>query len=159
MILPAQLIRQRCKPIMGGLPMLDPFCERTVHVGGMSYGLSSCGYDVRVAQSVTLRPGDFKLLSTFERFAMPSDLVAFVHDKSTWARLGLAVQNTVIEPGWRGFLTLELTNHGGNTLIIEEGAPIAQIIWHRLDGSTDQPYEGKYQDQDNRPVQAKLEGV
>lgn len=150
MILPAQMIRAR-------QTLITPFTERKVHKGGTSYGLSSCGYDVRIAQSVVMHPGDFKLVSTYERFRMPNDLIAYPHDKSTWARLGLAVQNTVIEPGWEGYLTLEITNHGRNTLILDEGMPIAQIIWHLLAEPTERPYTGKYQNQENRPVSAILE--
>jgi dCTP deaminase len=147
-ILPAQLIRHH--------KLISPFHERTV-INGMSFGLSSCGYDVRIAQTVTMRPNDFKLVSTLERFKTPDWLVAQPYDKSTWARLGLAVQNTVIEPGWEGYLTLEITNHGANTLIIEEGSPIAQIMWHLLSEPTEQPYVGKYQNQEAKPVPAKLE--
>jgi dCTP deaminase len=54
----------------------------------------------------------------------------------------LTVQNTVIEPGWRGYLTLELTNHGPNRLEIPAGSPIAQIIFEMLDEPTEQPYRG-----------------
>ena len=69
---------------------------------GVSYGVSSAGYDVRIAQDVLLWPGRFVLASTIEKFCMPDDLIGIVHDKSTWARRGVAVQNTVIEPGWNG---------------------------------------------------------
>jgi dCTP deaminase len=85
---------------------------------------------------------------------MPPDVIGFVHDKSSWARKGLAVQNTVIEPGWRGYLTLELTNHGRDALEITEGDPIAQIVFHYLDALTEQPYVGKYQDQGYGPQRA-----
>lgn len=151
MILPAQKIRAiHPRPF-------EPFVERTVHPNGFSFGLSSAGYDIRIAQTIKLRPNEFALCSSWEKFHVPNDIMQFVKDKSSWARLGLSVQNTVIEPGWRGFLTLELNNHGRNTLIIEEGAPIAQIIFHRLEEATEAPYTGKYQDQANRPVAAICE--
>ena len=87
---------------------------------------------------------------------MPSDLLGLVHDKSTWARRGLSVFNTVIEPGWRGFLTLELVNHGQNSLRLVAGQGIAQVVFHVLDEPTEQPYpaEAKYQDQPYGPVGA-----
>jgi dCTP deaminase len=85
---------------------------------------------------------------------MPDDILGIVHDKSTWGRRGIAVQNTVIEPGWRGFLTLELSNHSSRLITIENGDPIAQIVFHLLAGATDSPYRGKYQDQINEPVKA-----
>lgn len=80
MILPAQAIR-KIKPI-------TPFVERSVH-NGMSYGLSSAGYDVRIAESFWLTPDKrFVLASTMEKFQMPTNIVAMVHDKSSWARRG-----------------------------------------------------------------------
>lgn len=95
------------------------------------------------------------LLSTMERFTMPNDVVGIVHDKSTWARRGLAVQNTVIEPGWSGYLTLEVTNHGHDVIQCWGGVGIAQIIFHRLDEPTDMPYDGKYQNQERGPQRAR----
>ena len=148
MILPAQDIRDR--------RMVTPHHERSV-VRGMSYGLSSAGYDVRIAQDVLLWPGRFVLASTVERFDMPPDVLGSVADKSTWARRGVAVQNTIIEPGWRGFLTLELTMHAWRVLRIRAGDPIAQIIFHQLAAATTAPYRGKYQDQPSGPVPAREE--
>ena len=142
MILPAQQIRA-IEP-----PVVLPFRERTFHPSsGMTFGLGPAGYDVRVEQSLLLKPGAFALASTVERFDMPRDVIAFVHDKSSWARKGLACQNTVIEPGWRGYLTVELTNHSHDPIYIASGSPIAQIIWHWLAEPTEAPYRGRYQDQ------------
>jgi dCTP deaminase len=138
MILSAQSIRRR--------GIFTPFHERT-KVFGLSFGLSSAGYDVRVAESMVLEPGEARLASTIEHFAMPNDLLGKVADKSTWARQFLAVQNTIIEPGWTGHLTLELSNHSGLAIRIEAGMPIAQIILQLLDEPTEQPYLGKYQAQ------------
>jgi len=156
MILSSQTIRRYCEE----QNLISPFYERTRHEG-MTFGLSSAGYDVRVEFDLespysyrVLNPGDFILASTVERFKMPNDLIASVADKSSWARRGLAVQNTIIEPGWEGWLTLELTNHGKETLRIEKGMAIAQIVFQTLDFPTDQPYEGKYQDQQRGPVGA-----
>ena len=138
MILPAQHIRTR-KPI-------SPFHERKIAYG-MSYGLGPAGYDVRIAENITLKPGAFALASTMERFDMPADLLAFVHDKSTWARQGLSLFNTVIEPKWFGVLTLELVNNSIVELQLKTGMPIAQIVFMRLDEPTELPYFGRYQDQ------------
>jgi len=134
-------------------PVVVPFYERTVQ-NGMSFGLSSAGYDVRTKQGIILSPGQFILLSTVEHFWMPDDVIAFVHDKSTWARRGIAVQNTVIEPGWRGYLTLEVTNHGDLIVEISAGDPIAQIVFHRMEAPAERRYDGKYQDQADAPVPA-----
>lgn len=135
---------------------VEPFCERGV-VDGMSFGLSSAGYDVRVAENVYLHAGQFRLASTIERFKMPPNLLGIVHDKSTWARRGLAVQNTVIEPGWEGYLTLELTNHSDGFLALQAGDPVAQIVFHILDHPTESPYDGKYQHQESGPQPARFE--
>lgn len=147
MIWTAETIRQR-RP-------LSPFIEKTTS-HGLSGGLSACGYDIHIAQDVHIWRGQFVLASSVERFDMPTDCVAVVHDKSTWARRGLAVQNTVIEPGWRGYLTLELTLHADVPLQINEGSPIAQVLFHQLDGHVP-AYRGKYDDQPNRPVGAIME--
>lgn len=137
--------------IMERTGMVLPFEVRT-KVHGMTFGCGPAGYDVRVAESVVLPPGGFMLASTMEEFLMPTDVLGVVHDKSTLARKGLAVQNTVLEPGWRGFLTLELTSHQPiwkpwRFIRLPAGAPIAQIIFHLLDQPTDMPYAGKYQNQ------------
>jgi dCTP deaminase len=64
----------------------------------------------------------------------------------------------VIEPGWRGFLTLELTNHGPETIKIMRAMPIAQILFHFTDKDT-VGYEGKYQDQERGPQEARHDKV
>lgn len=123
--------------------------------GGVSHGLSEAGYDLTIAQSMWLFPGRrFRLASTVERFKMPRDLVAIIHDKSTWARRGLSVQNTVAEPGWEGWLTLELIYYGWWPLFVPKGAGIAQAIFHRLELPANYG-SGKYQMQENRPVAAR----
>lgn len=142
------------------LPMISPFCERTPGPSGVSHGLSAAGYDVRIAEEVRLIAGGFALASTMEQFAMPLDVMGIVHDKSTWARQGLAVQNTVIEPEWCGYLTLELSLHGpeGRFLWLRPGDGIAQIVFHQLDHPTHQPYAAgdKYQNQAAGPQPAIL---
>ena len=123
---------------------------------GVSYGLTEAGYDLRIAEAVTLHPlKRFSLAFASEPFAMPRDLVGVVHDKSTWARRGLSVFNTVIEPGWQGFLTLELVYHRWGILRIPAGAGIAQVLFHRT--TEDAAYAGKYQGQPARPVAAIMD--
>jgi len=150
MILPYQRIRDRCR--WRGL--ITPWCERTVH-NGMTYGLGPAGYDIRAVEEIDMFDGDFRLVSSIERFNMPDDLLAQVCDKSTLARRGLFVQNTIIEPGWRGHLTLELTAH--RDVLLAPGSPIAQIVFETLETPTIRPYDGKYQDQQAGAVNAVLE--
>lgn len=148
MILSGQSIRER--------GIFTPFSEKGKQ-NGMSYGLSSAGYDVRIDGSILLQPGDFVLAATLEHFDMPNDLIGIVHDKSTWARQGIACQNTVIEPGWKGYLTLELTNHSQKIVEIHHGDPIAQILLHLVDKPVEDPYDGKYQNQEEGPQEARFE--
>ena len=129
-----------------------------------TYGLGPAGYDLRLDEVegyakgervFVLAPGQFVLASAMEQFQMPDDLLGVVHDKSTLARLGLAVQNTVIEPGWRGYLTLELTNHSDEPLTLIRGIGICQVIFHLLDAPSSVAYDGKYQDQERGPQGAR----
>lgn len=132
---------------------VHPMLPVKVRMHGVSHGMSEAGYDIRIKQDVWLFPGkSFSLASSIEKFRMPNDLVGVVHDKSTWARRKLSVFNTVIEPGWVGFLTLELVYHGWWPLHIPAGAGIAQVIFHQTTNNAH--YTGKYQNQENRPIKA-----
>ena len=121
-----------------------------------SYGLSSCGYDLRLAKDVWVWPLFGRLAHTIESFNMPNDLKAEVKDKSSNARRFFLVQNTIIEPGWRGNLTLEITSDRPWPRKLRAGMPIAQVVFELLDEPTEQPYpeDGKYQDQNEGPQEA-----
>src|SRR5208337_4633726 len=123
-VLSAQTIRKR--------GIVTPFCERSV-AHGMSYGLSIAGYDISIAQSLWVAPHGCALASTIEHIDMPLDVIARVADKSTWARQFLCVQNTIFEPGWRGYPTIELTNHTAHGIHVLAGMPIAQRIFELVD--------------------------
>ena len=144
MKLSAQSLRRR-QPI-------TPFCERTRHAG-VTYGLGPAGYDIRLDQDIWLWPGRYVLGSSLEHFDMPRDLLGRVCDKSTWARRGVTVQNTVIEPGWSGFLTLEIEKKFCRPFFIclRRGVGICQVLFERLDEPTEIPYQGKYQCQKRGP--------
>lgn len=156
----------RCHPVKDML-------ESKQHNGLVSHGLSEAGYDIRIKQKIhftTIRGesyvmrtevdhiterlrGRFALASAIEEFQMPDNLVGVVHDKSTWARQGLSVLNTVIEPGWHGFLTLELVYHGVEDLVVPAGSGIAQVLFTQLVETAN--YDGKYQYQPDEPVEAR----
>ena len=155
--------------------IFTPFNERTKdELSGMTFGCGSASYDVRVAENVHLREGHFVLASTIEHFNMPNNVRGVVHDKSTLVRLGVTVQNTFIDPGWRGYLTLELLYHksldmqytlfqqkyneeiSSRSVMIPHGTPIAQIELAWLDEPTEMPYDGEYQDQKPGPQQSKI---
>lgn len=144
--------------------IITPHQPRTVQ-NGMSYGESYCGYDVRVDLPELFRQKGWMLLAqrftlaaTLEQFKMPDDVVGFVKDKSTWARRGVSVFNTVIEPGWRGFLTLEIVCHSTpeESVWLRQGDPIAQIVFQRTSKKV-KGYRGKYQDQERGAQGARLE--
>lgn len=169
--------------LLEAAPIKD-MLDHKVKANGVSHGLAEVGYDIRLKQSVSfwpakyhfsgtpqsgpthwiqtppmrggpVRQGNFCIASAMEEFDMPNDMMGIVHDKSTWARKGLSVFNTVIEPGWSGFLTLELVFHGSETLHIPAGSGIAQVIFHRI--AHPAAYIGKYQNQANEPVASIFE--
>ena len=156
MILSAQTIRFRMSH------RIEPFIENGRH-SGMSFGLSAASYDIRVGNigddkdTIIMQPGDFRLISSLEKVRMPSDLAAMVHDKSTLARLGIALQNTFIDPGFEGYITLEVSNHSDQPFMMWLGQPIAQLVFHKLDRATEMPYKGKYSNQPSEPVEARFE--
>jgi len=158
--------------------------SKKMRANGLTYGLSEAGYDIRIAQTIHFTPrrwwqfwkpemtvqveefdelgflekvtvshGRFALASTMEQFHLPKNLVGLVMDKSSWARQAVSFFNTVIEPGWGGYLTLEIVYHGNKKLTIERGTGVSQVVF--FETSQDAQYEGRYQDQENRPVEAK----
>lgn len=151
------------KNLLTAAPIKDMFHMQHRNYG-TSYGLGPAGYDIRIKEKVTFTHGvnhscwitvldgdittgsrgRFTLASTLEEFQMPFDLVGTVRDKSSWARRGLSVFNTIIEPGWNGFLTLELVFNGHKSLTIPAGSGIAQILFGRLECKGDYG-NGKYQ--------------
>jgi dCTP deaminase len=141
---------------LGEQVMIYPFHDRSV-VAGKSFGLGPCTYDVRIAENVRLKPRGTALASTIERFNMPENVCAHVMDKSSWAREFVSCYNTHIDPGWCGFLTLELRNDTDEEVLIVSGCPIVQIKFEWLDQPTDRPYRGKYQNQEAGPQPARKE--
>ncbi|QDH83762.1 putative deoxycytidine triphosphate deaminase [Achromobacter phage vB_AxyP_19-32_Axy04] len=157
------------KPLLAAAPILNMEKEK-ISRGGTTFGLGEAGYDIRIKQGVVFHKlggghiqhadgtrehftGRFVLASAIEAFDMPTTLVGVVHDKSTWARRGLSVFNTVIEPGWCGFLTLELVYHGDEGLYIPAGAGIAQVLFTQTQAAA--LYQGRYQNQEDKPTPAK----
>ncbi len=163
----------------GDRPMLDPFVPR--QEGRPSYGLGSCGYDLRLGRwflvplggvNAVLDPVDFPdghfrtieadgtfelspnsqvLAESVERFDIPDDVCAVCWGKSSYARCGLLVNVTPLEPGWRGILTIELANVSPLPIRLHVGQGIAQVVFFR--GSrpertySEKEAGGEYQDQ------------
>jgi dCTP deaminase len=109
---------------------------------------------VPAGEAFILHPGEFVLGSTLERVRLPDDMVARLEGKSSLGRLGLLIHSTAgyVDPGWDGYLTLELSNVANLPITIYPGMKIGQISFFRLTTAADVPYgsEGtrsKYQGQ------------
>jgi dCTP deaminase len=177
-------------PRQGGVhpirpPLLHPWARSACRPGVISYGVTSYGYDLRLARTAklfdplavtgaidpkafrpdllrevaadvfTLPPHSYMLGSTVERFCMPDDLVGVVVGKSTYARCGLIVNCTPVEPGWEGYLTLELANTTPLPILLYAGEGVAQVQFHRGEPPL-RGYRGVYQGQGEGPVTPRV---
>ena len=156
------------REIAGGRIVIEPFDERDVqpssidlHVDSRFRVFANTRYpyiDVRepmpdltelieVAgdEPFILHPGEFVLGSTLERVAIPDDLVARLEGKSSLGRLGLLIHSTAgyVDPGWDGYLTLELSNVANLPITIYAGMKIGQISFFRLSSPAEIPYGSK----------------
>ena len=159
--------------------MIEPFVKELVRKGTISYGLSSYGYDIRVADefkiftnvySVIVDPKDFDersfidyrgdyaiippnsfaLARSVEYFRIPRNVLGLCIGKSTYARAGIIVNITPLEPEWEGYLTIEISNTTPLPAKIYANEGIAQIIFLEADELTRTSYKdrkGKYQNQ------------
>lgn len=115
--------------------------------------------DEELFQALVRNPSPQALAYTLEDFTMTDNVSAKVANKSTYARLFMRVDNTFIDPGFIGNLTLELANHGDEPIILRKGDPICQILFEWLDQPTDRPYSGKYNHQTKAAHPARFEQV
>jgi len=94
------------------------------------------------AEPFVLHPGEFVLASTYERVRLPADLVARIEGKSSLGRLGLLTHATAgfVDPGWDGWLTLELSNVATLPISLYPGMRIGQLAFFELTTAADQPY-------------------
>ncbi len=158
---------------------IEPFADGRSRPGVISYGVSSYGYDVRVGRhfkvftnvrcavvdpknfdpasfvdiegdSCLIPPNSFALAETVEYLEIPRDVIAICVGKSTYARCGIIVNVTPLEPEWRGRITIEISNTTPLPAKIYAGEGIAQILFLRTDAPCNTSYadkQGKYQDQ------------
>lgn len=91
---------------------------------------------------IKLAPGDFWLASTAETVRIPTDLVAQVNGKSSHARRGLVIHQTAgfIDPGFKGQITLELSNASQNPIQLTAGMPICQLVFTQMTSPAQRPY-------------------
>lgn len=159
--------------------MIQPFEAAQVRKESVSYGLSSYGYDIRVApefkvftnvhnlvvdpknfddrsfvdvkdRECIIPPNSFALARTVERFRIPRDVLVLCVGKSTYARCGIIVNVTPLEPTWEGYLTLEISNTTPLPARIYGGEGIAQLVFFQGDEPPEVAYadrQGKYQGQ------------
>ena len=161
--------------------MICPFVLTQVRNGKISYGLSSYGYDIRVANefkvftpglgktsiidpknfdvnamvdfegdTCIVPPNSFVLARSVEYIKVPPDVLCICLGKSTYARCGIIVNTTPLEPGWEGYVTLEISNTAPLPAKIYANEGIAQIIFIQADERCEVTYAdraGKYQRQ------------
>ncbi len=159
--------------------MIEPFVEKQQRQGVISYGLSSYGYDARLAREFRIftnvdnaivdpknfssnsfveretdvciiPPNSFALARTVEYFRIPRDILVICLGKSTYARCGLIVNVTPLEPGWEGHVTLEISNTTPLPAKVYADEGVAQFIFLKGDGPCEVSYadrSGKYMGQ------------
>jgi len=152
--------------------MIMPFSERQIKKGIVSYGLSSYGYDIRVADEFKvftnanttivdpkkfdqrslvdvkgnfclIPPNSFVLARTVEYFKIPRNILTICLGKSTYARCGIIVNVTPFEPEWEGYATLEISNTTPLPAKIYANEGIAQIIFLEADEICELSYKDK----------------
>ena len=159
--------------------MINPFEDKQVRGNSISYGLSSFGYDARVSnefkiftnvnseiidpknfkqnnfiskngEECIIPPNSFVLSSTVEYFKIPNDVMVICLGKSTYARCGIIVNVTPLEPGWEGHVTLEFSNTTPLPAKIYANEGVAQFIFLKGNEKPDITYadrDGKYMKQ------------
>ena len=159
--------------------MIKPFVSKQVRKGKISFGLSSYGYDARVSnefkiftnvnsgivdpkvfkkesfvtkigKECVIPPNSFALARTIEYFKIPEDVLVICLGKSTYARCGIIVNVTPLEPEWEGHVTLEFSNTTNLPAKIYAGEGVAQMLFFESDEECDVSYKdrgGKYQGQ------------
>lgn len=161
--------------------MIEPFVEGQVREGVVSYGVSSYGYDIRVADEfkvftninttvidpksfdprsfVDLKapvcivpPNSFALARTVEYFRIPRDVLTVCLGKSTYARCGIIVNVTPFEPEWEGTATLEISNTTPLPAKIYANEGIAQVLFFQ----SDEPCLTSYADKKGKYQAQKL---
>ena len=142
--------------------MIEPFVDGQVREGNISYGLSSYGYDIRIADEFKIftnvnnaiidpknfsddsfvdfkgdvciiPPNSFVLGKTVEYFRIPRNTLTVCLGKSTYARCGLIVNVTPFEPEWEGYVTLEISNTTPLPAKVYANEGIAQVLFFRSD--------------------------
>ena len=107
--------------------------------------LNPAGYDLRSLKSIVLKPKHYELVATLETVELGLDVTAYLHIRSSLAREGVIGSFAVVDPGFRGQLTLNLHNVSEKTITIRERERIVQIVFHKLGSTARKGYSGSYQ--------------
>jgi dCTP deaminase len=108
--------------------------------------LNGAGYDLRLAMDTAIPAGKQQLVATLERVELPDDLVGTLHIRSSLARAGIVASLALVDPGFRGQLTISLYNAGTEPFRMSKNDKFVQMALHSLSMKTQRPYRGKYQD-------------
>ena len=107
--------------------------------------LNPAGYDLRCSKTVVLKPKQYVLVATLETVELGLGIVAFLHIRSSLAREGVIGSFAVVDPGFRGQLTLNMQNVSDKQVTLREGERIVQIVFHSLGCTAEKGYNGSYQ--------------
>jgi dCTP deaminase len=107
--------------------------------------LNPAGYDLRCSKNVVLKPKQYELVATLETVELGLNITAYLHIRSSLAREGVIGSFAVVDPGFRGQLTLNLHNVSEKEVTLREGERIVQIVFHRLGSTAQKGYSGSYQ--------------
>lgn len=162
MILSDRDLRRRL-PEFGFVPEIEDDCIQPSSIDIKLFNVVDDLVEKYEFKVFSLYPGKFYLFSTLEKVYIPEDLAARVEGKSSLARLGLEVHRTAgyVDPGFRGHITLELSNVGPLVIRLEAGMKIAQLVFHQLTSPVERPYghpdlNSHYQGQKNGPTASYL---
>jgi dCTP deaminase len=108
--------------------------------------LNPAGYDLRLSAEVALAPSEHRLVATMERVELGPDLVGILHIRSSLAREGILASLALVDPGFRGQLTISLFNSGRKMIQLKAGERFVQLTLLRLGRQAAAKYEGRYQD-------------
>jgi dCTP deaminase len=111
----------------------------------LSACLNPAGYDLRCSKTVVLKPKHYELVATLETVELGLGVAAFLHIRSSLAREGVIGSFAVVDPGFRGQLTLHLHNVSEKEIVLKEGERIVQIVFHNLGSTAKKGYNGSYQ--------------
>jgi dCTP deaminase len=107
--------------------------------------LNPAGYDLRCSKNIILKPKHYDLVATLETVELGLRVIAFLHIRSSLAREGVIGSFAVVDPGFRGQLTLNLHNVSEKEVTLREGERIVQIVFHNLGSAAQKGYDGSYQ--------------